>query len=204
MLTLKNQACFCDTCSQASASMLTVSQRNTGVTLIIPSLCSQALYTMIYNSTVTHLLRTKCVASQHHLASLNRAFSEPVWWWCWRIYSLRGVGTYRKSKRRGGGDWRELVWGYGDGQLSSNPQGTACYAKQNQSFSKKLGLICQPQQTLPVSHLSAPSTHLIGVFLFIHRKMETTLQSLHLYASGRPLFCLTATCQLKQFKRIIN
>lgn len=188
--------------------MLTVSQRNTGVRLIIPNHCSQALYTMIYSSTVTHLLRTKCVASQHHLACLR--FKSCFQWACVDVVVMledlfiEGGWYIQEKQKKGGGDCRELVWGYGEGQLSSNPQGTACYAKQNQSFSKKLRLICQPQQTLPVSLPPTPSLHLIGVFLSIHRGMETSLQSLHLYVSGRPLFCLIAMCQLKQFKRIIN
>lgn len=59
------------------------------------------------------------------------------------VAGLQEEGGAGKQKKEGG-DWREFMWGYGDGQLSSIPQGTACYAKQNQSFSKKPELIFQP------------------------------------------------------------
>lgn len=65
------------------------------------------------------------------------------------------------------------MWGYGDGQLSSIPQGTACYAKQNQAFSKKPELICQPQQTLSISTgLTPQPPPTIGAFLFVRGGVE--------------------------------
>lgn len=131
----------------------------------------------IYDSTVTNLLKTKRVTSP---LSLNHAFSEPGWMWrflCLMIYSLRGVGRDRKAKEEERGvETDGSTWGYGDGQLSSIPQGIACYAKQNQSFSKMLGLICQPQQTHSIS--PPPTVHplfTVGAFLLIHRGMETTV-----------------------------
>lgn len=102
---------------------------------------------------------------KNKMCGLSASFSQckSCFQWACTVVMLEDLfiegGWYIQEKqKKGGGDWRELVWGYGDGQLSSNPQGTACYAKQNQSFSKKLGLICQPQQTLTVSHPLAPST----------------------------------------------
>lgn len=93
--------------------------------------------------------------------------------WAWMDVAGLQEGGVQESKWRRGGVWREFMWGYGDGQLSSIPQGTACYAKQNQSFSKKPELICQPQQTLSISTgltLQPPPT--IGAFLFVHWGVE--------------------------------
>lgn len=93
--------------------------------------------------------------------------------WAWMDVAGLQEGGVQESKWRRGGVWREFMWGYGDGQLSSIPQGTACYAKQNQSFSKKPELICQPQQTHSISTgltLQPPPT--IGAFLFVHWGVE--------------------------------
>lgn len=83
----------------------TVSRRYAGVRLIILIQRPQALCSMIYNSTVTHLLKTKEMRDITPYG-LNCAFSEPGWmWWflCLRIYSLRGVGRNRKAKEGGVG-----------------------------------------------------------------------------------------------------
>lgn len=161
---------------QVQCCWQTVSQWNAGVKLIILIHCPQALYSMINqlfhrDSFVKnkktqwhHLLQSKIMLS----VSLGGCGGSCAWG------SIHWGGLVETGKqKKGGGDWRELVRGYGDGQLSSIPQGTACYAKQNQSFSKRLGLICQPQQTLSVSPPPTPPTlFTVGAFLFIHRGMD--------------------------------
>lgn len=141
-----------------------VSQRTTGVRWIIVTQCPQACYSMINNSTATYLFKTKQMGNH-----IQRSKLCSQWAWVDVVVPvledlfIEG-GWYRQESKRGGvGDWWELVWGYGDGQLSSIPQGTACYAKQNQSFSKKQEVICQPQQILSVSPppTTPPTPHLL-------------------------------------------
>lgn len=164
--TLGCRPCFSVTCSQASAAVVTssVSEKRRGqMNYCDPMSSSLSQYDQQFHCDLFVQNQNKWEITS---SGLNCALSEPGWmWWflCSRIYSLRGVGIDRKAKEGGVGDWRELVWGYGDGQLSSIPQGTACYAKQNQSFSKKQEVICQPQQTLSVSPspTTPPTPHLL-------------------------------------------
>ena len=111
--------------------------RETGVRLNVPPWLSSSFAQCDLQFHCDSLVQNKDITSY----ALNYAFSRPactLQFLCWRIYSLRGVGRDRKTQKKeeggGGGLGTDRGWGYGDGQLSSIPQGTGCYAKQNLSF----------------------------------------------------------------------
>lgn len=99
--------------------------------------------------------------------SLNRVCSEPgwIWWWCLRTYSLKGVGRYRK-----GGGGREGLTGVSVGirgwaTVEQPPKAFLLCQAESVYFSKKLWLICQPQQTHSAS--TAQRLHLFYRCLLI-------------------------------------